>query len=103
MTTQTTSTAVVRLTAVVRGRVQGVGYRYWAHHAAHPLGLTGGYVRNQTDGSVEVQAEAADRSPLERLLAELGQGPSTAHVESVEAVWEESVPPRFSGGALEVR
>ena len=95
--------AVTRLTALVHGRVQGVGYRYWAHHAAYDVPIEGGFVRNLPDGTVEVQVEATDRASLERLLEELHQGPTTAHVEGVDATWEASVPPRFSGGALEVR
>jgi hypothetical protein len=47
-----------RLHAVVHGRVQGVGFRYFVMREARALGLSG-WVRNQADGSVEVEAEGA--------------------------------------------
>src|SRR5262249_9632190 len=79
---------MVRLRGIVRGRVQGVGYRYFAHHAAERLHVAG-VVRNLPDGSVEVEAEAPDRLQLEALLRELRTGPSASEVEDVEATWEE--------------
>jgi acylphosphatase len=89
---------MIRLHAVVRGRVQGVGYRYFAHHVAHQVGAIHGAVRNLPDGAVEVQAEADERGPLEALLKELHTGPSTARVETVDTVWEEDVAPRYATG-----
>jgi len=67
---------------LVRGRVQGVGFRWWVWRQATRLGLRG-FARNLRDGSVEVIAEGSDSSlaDLERLLA---QGPPAAQVESVE-------------------
>lgn len=88
---------MIRLHAIVHGRVQGVGYRYFAHHAASRLHVPGGMVRNLADGSVEVEAEATDRLTLEGLLRELNTGPSSARVESVETEWEENVTPRYAG------
>jgi acylphosphatase len=73
-----------RLTAWVSGRVQGVGFRWWARSRAQALGLTG-WVKNDTDErSVTVLAEGpAERlDELERLLR---IGPSSARVEEVEA------------------
>lgn len=66
----------------VRGRVQGVGYRYFALKRAEELGLSG-FVRNMPDGSVEVIAEGDD-ARLSQLEAQLKQGPSFARVEGVE-------------------
>ena len=66
----------------VRGRVQGVGYRYFAQHAAVGLGLTG-YVRNLDDGRVEVYAVGpADK--LDELAGMLHRGPRWADVRGVE-------------------
>ena len=87
---------MIRLHAIVHGRVQGVGYRYFAHHAAGRHQVPGGVVRNRMDGTVEVEAEASDRMTLEGLLRELHTGPSSADVETVEINWEENVAPRYA-------
>lgn len=68
---------------VVRGRVQGVGFRYFVVREAGRLGLAG-YARNLDDGAVEVYAEGA-RARLEALCAELERGPAAARVTRVEA------------------
>jgi len=83
---------MIRMKAVIEGHVQGVGFRYWAHHTAQRLaGVGGGYVRNLANGTVEVEAEALERAPLQALLAELHRGPAQAQVTSVTASWEENV------------
>lgn len=74
-----------RLHAVVSGRVQGVGYRYFALEEAMHLGLTG-WVRNDPSGDVEVLAEGP-QSELETYLDALWQGPATARVRTVSAEW----------------
>lgn len=76
---------LIRLEAVVRGRVQGVGYRWFVVARATALGCTG-WVANLADGSVRVVAEA-DRSTLERLLVELEAGPDGARVDAISASW----------------
>jgi acylphosphatase len=70
------------LHAVVRGRVQGVGYRWFVRERARRLGVRG-WVRNRADGSVEVEA-AGEVSTLEELRTLLGQGPSGAHVSAID-------------------
>jgi acylphosphatase len=76
-----------RLTARVRGRVQGVGYRWWVVDAAIRLGLVG-WVRNAHDEeAVEVVAEG-ESAALDALAAELARGPSAARVEAVEVTRE---------------
>ncbi|HEY5640335.1 MAG TPA: acylphosphatase [Dehalococcoidia bacterium] len=76
------------LRAIVRGRVQGVGFRDYVGTHALVLGLTG-YVRNLSDGrSVEVVAEGP-RHVLERLVTYLHRGPPGAHVTAVETDWRE--------------
>ena len=62
----------------VSGRVQGVGYRYFAEEKAQALGLTG-WVRNLPDGDVEAEAEGP-REALEDWLKQLHRGPSFARV-----------------------
>ena len=71
--------------AIVRGDVQGVGFRYFVQRRAHDLGL-GGWVRNNDDGTVEVVAEG-DRPQLEQLERALKEGPRAAHVDRVDAQW----------------
>jgi acylphosphatase len=65
----------------VSGRVQGVGFRYFAQDAARREGLHG-YALNRDDGSVEVMAEG-DVESLDRFERALRRGPSRARVEHV--------------------
>ena len=74
-----------RLDAVVRGRVQGVGFRVFVIRAAMDLGLTG-WVANLPDGAVRCVAEGP-RPALEALLARLREGPPAALIEAVLAGW----------------
>jgi acylphosphatase len=74
-----------RLEAIVRGRVQGVGFRHFTIRRAQELNLVG-YVRNRWDLSVEVVAEGR-REQLEALLEHLRRGPRAADVAGVEAAW----------------
>jgi acylphosphatase len=67
---------------LIRGRVQGVGFRYFAQHAAAGLDLTG-YARNLDDGSVEVYASGPPEK-LADFAARLHQGPRWADVRGVE-------------------
>lgn len=76
---------IARLTARVRGDVQGVGYRFFAQRQASALGLRG-YVRNLPDRSVEVVAEG-ERGLLRQLVNVLQRGPSAAIVEAVDTTW----------------
>lgn len=69
---------------VVRGGVQGVGYRYFAQRAAAKHQVLG-YVRNEPDGSVEVIAEGP-ASSIEAFKYELTAGPQWATVERVEEI-----------------
>ncbi|HEU0091177.1 MAG TPA: acylphosphatase, partial [Vicinamibacteria bacterium] len=63
---------------LVRGRVQGVGYRYFVMREANGLGVSG-FARNLPDGSVEVVAEGPD-DVLARFEDRLREGPSFATV-----------------------
>ena len=69
----------------VNGWVQGVGYRYFVVNTALALGLRG-YVRNVSDGSVEVLAQGT-RPNLERLLTMLQRGPAAAEVNRIRTHW----------------
>jgi acylphosphatase len=67
---------------LVRGRVQGVGFRWFVEREAHILGIAG-WVRNNHDGSVEVLAMGT-RDQLSGLGSRLRQGPRAARVDDVE-------------------
>jgi acylphosphatase len=74
---------------IVRGRVQGVGFRWFVEREAHILGIAG-WVRNNRDGSVEVLAQGT-RDQLSGLHSRLREGPRAARVDSVEVSDESSV------------
>ena len=71
---------------LVRGRVQGVGFRWYVHREARQIGVVGG-VRNLWDGRVEVHAEG-DEPDLTELIERVRQGPSGSGVAGVEEHWE---------------
>ncbi|HEY3331858.1 MAG TPA: acylphosphatase [Capsulimonadaceae bacterium] len=77
-----------RVQAVVSGRVQGVGYRYFAQHVAEGLGIVG-TIRNIQDGQVETIAEG-DEESLAHFLAELRKGPLRAEVTNLSTAWDEA-------------
>jgi acylphosphatase len=77
----------VRLTAWVRGQVQGVGMRWWIRERALQLGLTG-WARNLDDGRVEVVAEGP-RDVCEELLAALRGSGTPGRVDGVTDRWGE--------------
>lgn len=76
---------MARLEARVRGRVHGVGFRWFVVSNAERLGLTG-WVSNEQDGSVRCVAEGP-RKDLESFLQALSQGPASAIVEEVREDW----------------
>ena len=80
-----TDLASVRL--IVHGYVQGVYFRDFTSRQAIELGLTG-YVRNLSEGTVEVQAEG-ERKQLEKLISHLKVGPPAAKVTKVVTNWSE--------------
>ena len=67
---------------LVRGLVQGVGYRYFAERAARHLGLRG-FVRNLADGRVEAIAAGPDEA-IETFVQQLRQGPAAGQVAGLE-------------------
>jgi acylphosphatase len=67
---------------VIRGRVQGVGFRYFVLEAARVEGLSG-WVRNRPDGHVEVRAQG-DREAVDRFDHQIRRGPTHARIDGVE-------------------
>jgi acylphosphatase len=71
-----------RIYALIQGRVQGVGFRFFARDAAQECGVTG-WVRNRTDGGVEAEAQGEDAA-IECFVSRIKQGPPLSHVDSVD-------------------
>lgn len=82
-----------RVHIIAEGLVQGVGFRWFAHHRAQSLGING-WVRNLYDGKVEIEAEA-DRSLLEEFIKEIKVGPRSAHVSNLRIDWKENSAGEF--------
>ncbi|HEX2828298.1 MAG TPA: acylphosphatase [Burkholderiales bacterium] len=80
---------------VVRGRVQGVGFRFHMRAEAVRLGVSG-WVRNRSDGTVEALVQG-DQGSVDRLIAWTRRGPSSAQVTDLEI--EERAPAEFDGFA----
>ncbi len=79
--------ARVRVRAIARGEVQGVGFRYSARLKAEQLGLAG-FARNLPDGCVELEVEG-DPGAVEQFLSWSRRGPIGARVDALDA---EDVP-----------
>ena len=76
-----TATEPITRRYVVKGRVQGVGYRFFVEREARTLGVAG-WVRNNPDGAVEVVAAGTPEQHA-ALKAKLHQGPRAARVDDV--------------------
>jgi len=87
---------LTRVHIVVEGLVQGVGFRWFVQRRAEAMGITG-WVRNQYNGNVEIEAEA-DRSLLEELIKEVKVGPRSAHITNLRIEWISSSPDDDKGG-----
>jgi len=83
---------------VISGRVQGVGYRFFAEHWAEQLGIAG-YVENLWDGTVEVYAIGHSES-VEAFKLHLAEGPRAARVAGVSES-DEAVDKRYVRFAIE--
>lgn len=69
---------------LIRGRVQGVGFRWWTARQARALGLAGS-VRNRPDGDVEIHVRG-DPDAVSELYARIGRGPRTARVDALTEI-----------------
>lgn len=79
---------MIRLTAWVRGRVQGVGFRWWVRARALELGLHG-WAANLSDGRVEIVAEGT-RESCEKLLDLLRTGDTPGRVDGIVERWSDA-------------
>ena len=78
----------------VSGRVQGVGFRFFAINRARRFGISG-WVRNLPDGRVEIEAEGVVHNLL-LFLEEMRIGPASSHVSRVIEEWQERSHPRYT-------
>lgn len=78
----TERTSIIARRFLVRGRVQGVGFRWFVEYEAHMLQIAG-WVRNNADGTVEIMAQGT-REQLAGLHSRLREGPRAARVDEVE-------------------
>jgi acylphosphatase len=89
----------VRLTAWVRGRVQGVGFRWWTRATALEIGGLSGYAGNLGDGRVQVVAEGAP-DQCQQLLDWLQHGDTPGRADGVTEIWSQ---PRGGYDGFEIR
>ena len=87
-----------RMHAIVLGRVQGVGFRYFVKRAASELNLVG-WVRNLSDGTVEVEVEGPEED-VEEFREKLWKGPGLGRVDDVK---EEMLEPTGSYEGFGIR
>ncbi len=72
----------------IKGYVQGIGFRQFIRKNAVELGVFG-YVRNLSDGSVEVLFQSSKRAKIEKLISLCKKGPFLASVKDLEVKWLE--------------
>lgn len=89
----------VRMTAWVRGRVQGVGFRWFTRENALRIGLLQGFAVNLGDGRVQVVAEGP-RTRCDALLGWLRTGDTPGRVDGVTEIWD---APRGGYDGFEIR
>jgi acylphosphatase len=70
-----------RVRILIEGRLQGMNFRYYTQQQAQKLGLAG-FVRNLSDGRIEIDAQGDDES-VEQMLAWCQDGPQSAHLKSI--------------------
>jgi len=80
-----TESEAQQLHALISGRVQGVGFRYFVKQSVGEKPITG-WVRNLFDGRVEVLAEGG-KEDLNYLLRKLNEGPGVGYVEDIREHW----------------
>ena len=90
--------SIKRLSIIVTGRVQGVGYRYFAKENAGRYGITG-WVRNCANGNVEAEAQGKGLL-LQQFCKELKKGPMFGHVSDLIS---REIEPDFNDDNFEIR
>lgn len=85
MSSETETEMMKRISVRITGRVQGVGFRHFTQVRARRLGVDG-WVRNEPDGSVRLEAEGPEED-LEELIDAVREGPRAARVDNVNVNW----------------
>ncbi|MBS4169047.1 acylphosphatase [Parachlamydia sp. AcF125] len=85
---------MIELHAIIKGHVQGVGFRYTVQNYANQMGIFG-VVRNLPDGSVELIAQGVQEI-LEKLLEKIREGPGVGRVDSLMIEYTEVKVPYHS-------
>ncbi|HNX74807.1 MAG TPA: acylphosphatase [Candidatus Rifleibacterium sp.] len=85
----------LKVRMVIRGRVQGVGFRRYVFKQAQVMGISG-WVRNNPDGSVETEAAGAGTT-VQHFITAMHNGPFFARVDEVEEVSREALSQKPSG------
>lgn len=85
---------MIAVVITVRGRVQGVGFRWWAMGEARYLGLAG-YAENQADGSVAIRAQG-EAEAVGKMIRLVSEQPSTSarpgQVDDIDLDWVDVIP-----------
>jgi acylphosphatase len=76
------SDSIIEVNLIISGRVQMVGFRFFAYHTAGELNING-FVRNLPDRTVEITAQG-NRENVNRFIARMRSGPSSARVNDVQ-------------------
>ena len=91
---------LVKIHVIIRGTVQGVGYRYFSSRTAQAFGLVG-WVRNLADGTVELWAEGpVDK--VTQLETWCREGPPNARVDGIKLICRETIS-QISFSKFEIR
>lgn len=69
----------------IHGRVQGIGFRYWAIKKAEEIGGISGWVRNAPDGTVEILMKG-DEDNIDKMILASHKGPALARVDNVNFI-----------------
>lgn len=83
----------------IQGRVQGIGFRWWAVKTAEEIGGISGWVHNAADGSVDIMM-SGEEELIDRMILACHSGPPMARVDKVSFIpgrWSGFLPPIVAG------
>ncbi len=89
---------LLSLHCIVTGRVQGVGFRYFTHEKARSCGITG-YVKNLSNGDVEVYAEG-EQQDIAGFFTQIKKGPALGRVIDAGAEWNKITEKKYKNFSI---